>query len=75
MTDDELPSSDRIAQLEAALNASADENIRLADEVADLEAMLTRVMQFLEELLKGDPDPATVVERLAAELDRWRRTN
>lgn len=74
MTDDGLP-SDRIARLEAALDASADENVRLAGEVVDLEAALFGVMQFLEELLKGDPDPATVVERLAAELDRWRRTN
>ncbi|HOD08587.1 MAG TPA: hypothetical protein PKG98_10920 [Myxococcota bacterium] len=74
MTDEEQP-ADRIARLEAALDASADENVRLAGEVADLEAALSRVMQYLDELLKGDPDPATVVERLAAELDRWRRTN
>jgi len=61
--------------LEAALDASADENVRLAGEVADLEAALSTIMQYLDELLKGDPDPATVVERLAAELERWRRTN
>lgn len=74
MTDEEQL-ADRIVRLEAALDASADENVRLAGEVVDLEAALFGVMQFLEELLKGDPDPATVVERLAAELDRWRRTN
>ncbi len=74
MTDEELP-ADRIARLEAALDASADENVRLAGEVVDLEAALSMVMQFLEELLKGGPDPAIVVERLTAELDRWRRTN
>ena len=74
MTDEEQP-ADRIARLEAALDASADENVRLAGEVADLEAALSRIMQYLDELLKGDPDPATVVKRLAAELDRWRRIN
>jgi len=74
MTDEEQP-ADRIARLEAALDASADENVRLAGEVADLEAALSTIMQYLDELLKGDPDPATVVERLAAELERWRRTN
>ena len=74
MTDEELP-ADRIARLEAALDASADENVRLAGEVADLEATLSQVMLFINALLQGDPDPATVVERLTAELDRWRRTN
>jgi len=74
MTDEDLP-ADRIARLEAALDASADENIRLAGEVADLEATLSHVMQYLDALLQGDPDPATVVECLTAELDRWRRTN
>jgi len=53
MTDEELP-ADRIARLEAALDASADENVRLAGEVADLEATLSQVMQFI--ILLGRPE-------------------
>jgi len=42
MTDEELP-ADRIARLEAALDASADENVRLAGEVADLSSLFGAV--------------------------------
>lgn len=70
--------NERIAQLEAALDAAAQENVRMAGELANMEAGTNALVDLLAALLdawREDGDMAPVLDAVTAELKRRRRTN
>jgi hypothetical protein len=67
-----------IARLEAALDAAVQENVRMAGELANMEAGTNALVDLLDALLDAwqeDGDMAPVLDAVAAELKRRRRTN
>lgn len=73
-----MTKDERIAQLEAALDASTQENVRLAEELADLTTGTEGLLELLAALLdawqnEGDLQP--ILDAVAAELKRRQRTN
>jgi len=66
------------SDIEAALDAAVQENLRLARELADAEAGAAALIELLELLIAtwrngGDLEP--VVDQVAEELKRLRRVN
>jgi len=68
----------QIARLEAALDAAVQENVRMAGELANMEAGTNGLLELLAALLdawREDGDPQPVLDAVAEELKRRRRTN
>ncbi len=68
----------QIARLEAALDAAVQENVRLAGELANMEAGTNGLLELLAALLdawREDGNLAPVLDAVAEELKRRRRTN
>ncbi len=64
--------------MEAALDAAVQENVRMAGELANMEAGTNALVDLLDALLDAwqeDGDMAPVLDAVAAELKRRRRTN
>jgi len=69
---------DPIESLEAALDASIQENLRLARELADAEegtAALIELLGLLIETWRNGGDLEPVVDQVAEEMRRLRRVN